>query len=87
MCIRDRAYVMSIGGFPVRMRALAALLTLRRSIMTATALQIAGLILGYALVAFLAFSGAVASLGFVQILIYQSFWAAAILIVSGLSRY
>lgn len=84
---RGRAYVMSIGGFPVRMRALAALLTLRRSIMTETALQIAGLILGYALVAFLAFSGAVASLGFVQILIYQSFWAAAILIVSGLSRY
>ena len=84
---RGRAYVISIGGFAVRMRALSALLTLRRSVMTGTALQIAGLILGYALVAFLSFSGAAASLGFAQILIYQGFWMAAVLLFPNLSRY
>ena len=71
----------------MRLRLLAALHTLRSSIRLGTLIQTAGLLLGYALGALLAFLGSAGSLGFSQILIYQLFWLAAAVIFPTLMRF
>ena len=75
------AFAMSIAGRRTRLRLLAALPTLRQSVRLGTILQIAGLILGYAIVAFLAFFGSIGTMGFIQVLIYQAFWAVIVLLL------
>lgn len=83
---RAKAYIMSISGSAVRLRVLAAIHTLKQSIVTGTVLQMAGLVLGYALVAFLAFTGSMDSMGFGQLAIYQLFWAIAILFIPNIKK-
>lgn len=83
---RGEAYIVSPCGTSARLRALAAVHTLHHSIMMGTVLQMAGLILGYALVAFMAFTGAVDSLGFGQLAIYQCFWAAAVILLPNMKK-
>jgi hypothetical protein len=83
---RGKAHIMSLQGPSVRLRALAAVHTLKRSIVTGTVLQLAGLVLGYAIIAFLSFTGAIGAMGFVQMLTYQLFWAAAVTLLSNLRK-
>lgn len=84
---RAEAYIMSLSGAAVRLRALAAIHTLKQAMVIGTVLQMAGLVLGYALVAFLAFTGAMSAIGFGQLAIYQLFWAIAIVLIPNLKRY
>lgn len=83
---RAKAYVMSLSGVAVRLRALAAIHTLKQAMVLGTVLQMAGLVLGYALVAFLAFTGAISAIGFGQIAIYQIFWAVAVVLIPNLRK-
>lgn len=69
-----------------RLHALAVISALHSAIMTGTILQMAGLILGYALVAFMAFTGAINSIGFGQLAVYQLIWAVIILILPNLKK-
>ena len=83
---RDSAYIVSPMGSEARLHALALVHSVKQSIVIGTVLQMAGLILGYALTAFLAFSGAIATLGFGQMAIYQLFWAVATVVFSNLKK-
>lgn len=83
---RAKAYVMSLSGSPVRLRALSAIHTLKQAMVVGTVLQMAGLVLGYALVAFLAFTGAMSAIGFGQLAIYQLFWAVTIILIPNLKK-
>ncbi|MBP1577148.1 MAG: hypothetical protein J6C75_01565, partial [Oscillospiraceae bacterium] len=69
-----------------RLHALAVVASLHQSIMIGTVLQMAALILGYALVAFMAFTGAISSLGFGQLAVYHLIWAAVILLLPNLKK-
>lgn len=84
---RAKAYIMSLAGAAaVRLRALAAIHSLKQAMVVGTVLQMAGLVLGYALVAFLAFTGAMSAIGFGQLIIYQLFWAAAVMLIPNIKR-
>lgn len=83
---RGKAYLHSLGPAPARLRALAAAGSVRQSITTGTVIQTAGLILGYVLIAFLCFTDSLSSLGFPQLLLYQLFWAAAVMLVPNLTK-
>ena len=83
---RDSAYIVSPAGSEARLHALAVVHSIKQSIVIGTVLQMAGLILGYALTAFLAFSGAIETLGFGQMAIYQLFWAVAAIVFSNLKK-
>lgn len=69
-----------------RLHALAVVAALHSAIMTGTVLQMAGLILGYALVAFMSFTGAIGSIGFGQLAVYHLIWAAVILLLPSLKK-
>ena len=81
------AWAMTLEGSRVRLRLVAALHTLRQSVRLGTVLQTAGLIFGYALAAFLAFFGSIESMGFVQLIAYQLFWALAASLIPMLRRF
>ncbi len=83
---RDKAYIVSPVGSEARLHALAVIHSVKQSIVIGTVLQMAGLILGYALTAFLAFSGAISTLGFGQLAVYQLFWAVAAVVFSSLKK-
>ena len=69
-----------------KLRVVAAIHTLRGSVLAATALQLIGMIIGYALIAFSAFMGAMDSMGFVQVLVYQLFWALLSMLAACIGR-
>jgi len=77
---------MSLPGAAVRLRALAAIHSIKQAMVVGTVLQMAGLVLGYALVAFLAFTGAMSAIGCGQLAIYQLFWAVAIMLIPNLKK-
>lgn len=83
---RGKAYIMSLSGTAVRLRALAAIHTLKQAMVVGTVLQMASLVLGYALVAFLAFTGAVSAMGFGQLIVFQLFWAFAIGLIPNMKK-
>ncbi len=83
---RAKAYMMSLPGAAARLRALAAIHTLKQAMVVGTVLQMASLVLGYALVAFLAFTGAVSAMGFGQLIIFQLFWAFAVALIPNLKK-
>lgn len=60
--------------------------TLKRSVTTGTVIQLAGLVLGYALVIFFAFTGSMSLMGFESMLLFQMFFALAAIIVPSLKR-
>ena len=70
-----------------RLRLITALVTLKRNITVASVFQMTGLILGYAMVALMAFTGNLGMLGFIQIIIYQLFWAICIVAHGAIGRY
>ena len=78
-CERDDALVISCGRLSV-LRMLTSVFSIKKSITTATVLQLAGLVIGYALTAFLAFTGSIQSLGFIQLMIFQIFWALVVIV-------
>lgn len=80
------AYLISGEGAGETLRVVAAVHTLRGAVLSATALQLIGMIIGYGLIAFSAFMGAMDSMGFVQLLFYQLFWALLSLIAAGAGR-
>ena len=81
------AYAVSISGSRVRLRLLCALSTLQNAVRLGTFIQSVGLLLGYALVALLAFFGSESTLGFAQVLAYQAFWCAAALGIPAFMRF
>ena len=83
---RGKAWLQSLGPAASRLRALAAAQSVKQSITTGTVLQAAGLILGYVLIAFLCFTDSLSALGFLQLLLYQGFWAAAVLVAPNLTK-
>ncbi|MEG2143793.1 MAG: hypothetical protein RRY40_00545, partial [Oscillospiraceae bacterium] len=84
----ERAPALSMStGIASRLRGICALVNLKHSIVTATVLQMTGLILGYAIVALLTFTGKIQLLGFLQLMIYELFWGIAIIMFSGFGRY
>ena len=75
--VRDGAgiryeYIATIVGIAVLFSAI---------ILTATVIELAQMILGYGLVAFLAFMGSVGELDVLRMGVYQLFWFAAIFVV------
>ena len=83
---RARAYAMT-GKSSGRLRLINALVALKKNITAATVFQMTGLIIGYAVVALMAFTGNFSMLGFLQIIIYQVFWAIVITIQGSLGKY
>jgi hypothetical protein len=81
------AYAMTLEGSRTRLRLVAALHTLRGSVRLGTILQVAGLVFGYALVAFLAFFGSIGAMGFAQLMLYQLFWTVAIVATTSIHRF
>lgn len=81
-----RAYAM-VSENGSRLRLIAALVSLKKNITASTVLQLAGLIIGYAMVALMAFTGNIKMLGFLQIMIYQLFWAVCISIQGSMGKY
>jgi len=53
----------------------------RASILAATVIQLVQIVLGYGLVAFIAFMGAMNTLNIIQLTVYQLFWFLAIFVV------
>ncbi len=86
--VQDEAPAYLIAGDSVadKLRVVAAIHTLRGSVLAATALQLIGMIIGYALIAFSAFMGAMDSMGFVQVLVYQLFWALLSMLAACIGR-
>ena len=85
---RERAtgYIVSPTSGSARLHALSAVHTVKQSIVIGSIMQMAGLILGYAVTAFLAFSGSIAALGFGKLAIYQLFWMVIALLFSNLKK-
>lgn len=81
-----RAYAM-VSGDGSRLRLIRAIVTLKKNITASTVLQVAGLIIGYAMVALMAFTGNLKMLGFLQIMIYQVFWAICISLQGAFGKY
>lgn len=66
--------------------AITSCASTRRSILFATLLELVQIILGYGLIAFMAFMGTIDSLNIVQLGAYQLFWFAAVLLLQNLKR-
>lgn len=62
-------------------KAILACVAARSSILSATVIQLVQIVLGYAIVTFMAFMGSIATLGVLQVCLYQLFWFVAIFIV------
>ncbi len=86
---RERAQALLIAkkGMPgARMRALAAVLALKQSITIGMVLQLPGLLLGYALTGFLAFTSAIGTMGFLQLMVFQLFWAVCVILFPNMRK-
>ena len=68
------------------MRMLTACVREKSNVTMATLLQTVGVILGFMLVAFLVFYSGLEQLSTMALLLYQLFWAAAVLIIPRLRK-
>ena len=84
---QGKAYLMAPPGSPARLRALAAVYELYRTISMSSLLELAGQIVGYGIIAFMAFTGNIASIGFMELIGFQLFWMALILLNSCLRKF
>lgn len=75
------AEIVYTGRAPAMVRSILACVAARSSILSATIIELAQMILGYGLVAFLAFMGAIGTLDITKLALYQIFWFVAIFIV------
>jgi cation transport ATPase len=83
---RGPAHLLSISGSGARLRALASVHRVLSSNRAATALQLLGLVCGYALTAYLAFTGSILKMGFNHLIAFQAFWAALIILIPNLKK-
>lgn len=75
------AEIVYTGKAPVMAAALVACSNARSSILSATVLQLVQIILGYGLIAFMAFMGSIGSLNILHMAAYQVFWFLLIFVV------
>ena len=83
---RGTCHLASLSGAPARLRALAAVHTLRNANRAGILIQLTGLVFGYALTAFLAFTGSITAIGFVQLIAFGLFWALMVVLLPNLSK-
>lgn len=72
---KSKAYVMVGEDSHSLFSAFAMVYSLKRSITFALVLQLVGLVLGYAAIAFLSFTGSITNMSFVHLVLYQLLWA------------
>lgn len=82
-CVAEIVYTGRASTFAA---AITACINARSSILYATVIQLIQIVLGYGLIAFMAFMGAVEMLTIIQMAIYQLFWFAAIFIVQHIKQ-
>ena len=82
---RGDAYVLSAQKNS-GLRLLSAIYSVKQSINWGTVVQLSGLIIGYALTAFLAFTSSIGKMGFVQLMLYQVIWSLAVLILANAKK-
>ena len=75
------AEIVYTGRASTLVAAIVACINARSSILSATMVQLIQIVLGYGLVAFMAFMGAIGSLTIIQLCVYQLFWFLAIFII------
>lgn len=75
------AEIVYTGGAANYVAAILGTVSTRASILSATVIQLLQILLGYGLVAFMAFMGYIGNLTIVQLLIFQVFWFVATIIV------
>lgn len=80
---RDEAIaeIVYTGRASTMAASITACVNARSSILSATVIQLIQIVLGYGLVAFMAFMGATSSLTILQLAIYQIFWFLAVFLV------
>lgn len=80
---RDNAIaeIVYTGRAPSLVAAIVSCANARSSILSATVLQLVQIVVGYGLIAFMAFMGVIGSLTIVQMGIYQLFWFIAIFLL------
>ena len=83
---RGMCHLASLSGASARLRALAAVHTLHRANRAGIFIQLAGLVFGYALTAFLAFTGSITAIGFVQLIAFGLFWALMVVLLPNLGK-
>lgn len=83
---RGTCHLVSISGSVARIRALAAVHTVRRANRAGMFIQLAGVVFGYALTAFLAFTGSIGAIGFMQLIAFQLFWALLVVLLPNLGK-
>ena len=69
------------------MHVLKDIFLTKSSILLGTLLQGIGMLAGYGLIAFLAFTGSLSSLTFALVLIYQLIWTLLTILLPGLRSY
>lgn len=74
------------GSLPVMLRALCGAQALKWSVRMGTLVQLIGIAAGYAMMAFFAFTGGMASAGFVSLLLYQGFWLVSTVAAMNIRR-
>lgn len=83
---RARAEIAYTGSILSKLQVFKTVDTLKRSVTMGTVIQLAGLVLGYALVIFFAFTGSMSIMGFESMLLFQMFFALAAIVVPSLKR-
>ena len=83
---RARAEIAYTGSILSKLQVFKTVATLKQSVTTGTVIQLAGLVLGYALVIFFAFTGSMSLMGFESMLLFQMFFALAAILVPSLKR-
>jgi hypothetical protein len=83
---RGMCHIAGLSGASARLRTLAAVHTVRRANRTGILIQLTGLVLGYALTAFLAFTGSITAIGFVQLVAFGLFWALMVVLLPNLGK-
>lgn len=75
-----------VGALPVLLRALCGTRILKWSVRIGTIIQLIGIAAGYAMMAFFAFTGSMASADFTALLLYQGFWLLSVLLALNIRR-
>ena len=80
------AVIVTKGRFPTMMRILTACMRQRGNIAIGVALQTAGVVLGLALAAFFILCGGLAQLSVTALLLFETFWTAAVIFIPRIRR-
>ncbi len=80
------AEIVYTGKASVMLQAIRACIGARSSILVATIVQMVQIILGYGMITFIAFMGAMGALNIVQITVYQLFWFLGVFVVQQIKQ-